>query len=99
MRNFIQGVCVFAFALGAGLFAFGTYLQPELNFTNVNPVEFTRFFDHMNEYRIGASIARGFGIGFMTLGGLGLIVPWVNVLLTRERSRVVATPPGAGPSV
>ena len=99
MRDFIQAGSVVAFALGAGLFALGNYLQPQLTITNVNPADFARMFDHISDYHVGASVARGLGVGFMTLGGLGLIVPWINVFLARERLRKEAAPIGGGPSI
>jgi hypothetical protein len=74
---------VVAIALGAGLFSFGGYLEPPLDFSNSG--EMARLFQQhgRSEEHYIASTARGFGIGLMTLGGLGLLVPWINVLLGR----------------
>jgi hypothetical protein len=99
MRDFIQAGSVVAFALGAGLFALGSYLQPPLNITNVNPADIARIFDHVSDYHVGASVTRGIGVGFMTLGGLGLIVPWINAFLARERPRPETAQSSAGPTV
>jgi len=86
LRSLIQAACVAAIALGAGLFAFGSYLRPGLDMSN--PAQVVRDFGHEDrEIHIIASTACGVGIGFMTLGGLGLIVPWVNVLMQKQGGR------------
>lgn len=81
MRSLVQVVCVAALALGAGLFAFGGYLDPQPGLRS--PDDVARFVGRFSDRddRMMASIARGFGIGFMALGGLGLVVPWVNTLV------------------
>src|ERR1700676_3033748 len=98
MRGFLQVVCVMAIALGAGLFAFGNYYEPRLDLNDPAKIA-----NYMNDYgragsgdRIAASLARGFGIGFMTLGVLGLAVPWVNLLLLRKRERETPPPLNVG---
>lgn len=83
IRGIIQAACVLAIAIGAGLFAFGNYLRPDFNPTN--PAEFMQSFDQHDQTRLMASTASGVGVGFMTLGALGLTVPWLNVLLNRQR--------------
>jgi len=83
MRGFLQAICVVAIALGAGLFAYGHYVQPRFDPSNL--AEFSRYFDPRWESAHNASSTmRGFGIGFMTLGVLGLAVPWVNGLVFRH---------------
>jgi hypothetical protein len=83
---------VVAVALGAGLFAFGGYLEPSLDATN--PAEMMRMVHDRvkSEEHYIASAARGFGIGLMTLGGLGLVVPWINMLLGRLVGRKTEAP-------
>jgi hypothetical protein len=75
---FWQVVLVIAVALGAGLFAFGGYLEPRPDLAaamGMMPVER----GHSTELHVISSGARGAGIGLMTLGGLGLVVLWVNL--------------------
>jgi len=83
---------VVAIALGAGLFAFGGYLEPSLD--AISPVEMMRtVHDRVkSEEHYIASAARGLGIGLMTLGGLGLVVPWINMLLGRLAGRETSVP-------
>jgi hypothetical protein len=72
------------------LFAFGSFLAPRTDFTN--PADLVRSFDRQSDgERIGASAARGFG--FLTLGELGLLVPWVNAYVFRQRGPVTVLPP------
>jgi len=95
---------VVAIALGAGLYTFGGYLEPSLDATNpaemirmvqaTNPAEMMRMVQDRgrSEEHYIASAARGFGIGLMTLGGLGLVVPWINMLLGRFVGRETRVP-------
>ena len=96
MRHVIQGVCVLAIALGAGLFAFGSYWSQRES--SSRPVDLARYYDHRNdEERQIASGTRGVGIWFMTLGALGLAVPWVNSLVSRKPSQGPAASLPSGP--
>ncbi len=87
MRGFIQAVCVLAIAIGSGLLAFGSKLEPPLNVAD--PAAMAQF---LNSYQRGdthltAAITSGVGTGFLILGPLGLIVPWLNTLgstITKE---------------
>src|SRR5262245_35274311 len=98
MRLLVQGVCVLAIALGAGLFSFGSYQSPRQDSTN--PADLARYFDSRNyNERREASATRGVGIGLMTLGVLGVAVPWVNALVFRQRGQgPVASVPSAPPA-
>jgi hypothetical protein len=87
MRGFLQAVCVFSIALGAGLFTTGNYLEPRIDPGNI--AEFSRFLQYRNDERIASSVLRGCGIGFITLGVLGLVVPWINAFVFRQRRPVV----------
>lgn len=91
MRYLIQAACVVAIALGGGLFAFGSYLEPRLDPTN--PMEAVHSLSQDRDTHFEASLACGFGVGFMTLGGLGLIVPWINILVFRQDERYDSPPP------
>ena len=83
MRRFAQAVCVLAIAIGSGLFSFGRYLEPQIDLKN--PVEVAHL---LSDYRAAdqhftASVCSGVGIGFLTLGTLGLVVPWINALMRK----------------
>jgi hypothetical protein len=91
MHAIFQVVAVFAVALGAGLFAFGSYLDPRPDANN--PAEIAKYFSRDDNTRFEASVARGVGIGFMVLGGLGLAVPWVNAYVYQQAAGRARTPP------
>ncbi len=82
MRGFIQMVCLLAIAVGGGLIAFGSKLEPQWNLAD--PTTVTRILDSYQDedQHMIASMTSGVGMGFMILGILGLIVPWVNKLGT-----------------
>ena len=98
MQGFIQIVCVLAIAVGSGLIAFGSKLEPQLNVTE--PATMSRMldsFEDRNQHYV-ASITSGVGSCLLILGILGLVVPWVNKLgtaITSEMSdnsaRTIAT--------
>ncbi len=87
IRKIGQAVCIFAIALGAGLFSFGGYLDPRVDVKD--PSTIARQIDpyRASEEHFTASICRGVGVGFLTLGSLGLIVPWINVFVLRSRAQ------------
>ena len=78
MRGFVQMISVLAIAMGCGLFAFGSHLEPRVDLANFGDA--ARFVDPYNRdsQHMIASVTCGFGIGFMCLGGAGLIIPWLN---------------------
>jgi hypothetical protein len=80
-RAFIQGICVLAIALGAGLFGFGSYARPDA--TNMVIMQ---QFNRVEDTHLMSAATTGAGIGFMTLGSLGLAVPWINFLVSRSRA-------------
>jgi hypothetical protein len=82
MKNIGQMIYVLAIALGGGLIAFGSKLEPQLNLTD--PATVTRILEsyHDRDQHMVASVTTGFGMGFMLLGILGLVVPWLNKLGT-----------------
>ena len=98
MKSLIQLGCVVAVALGAGLFAFGSYFEPRVELAD--PAVVASFIQNQDRgVHITASMARGFGIGLITLGGLGLVVPWVNAFVARQRLPTGPTPPDVGLTV
>jgi hypothetical protein len=80
MRGFVQVICVLAIAVGSGLAAFGSKLEPQLNVTDPAAMaQFLNSYERENEH-FTASVTSGIGMGFLILGTLGLVVPWVNRL-------------------
>jgi hypothetical protein len=79
VKYLIQAACIVAMALGGGLFAFGNYLEPQVDLSNPAAAAFQVEVDR--DTHLFASMSRGVGVGFMALGGLGLIVPWLNVMI------------------
>jgi len=88
MRGFIQIVCVLAIAVGSGLIAFGSKLEPQLNLAD--PATMNRILDSYEDrdQHFTASATSGIGTGFMILGILGLVVPWLNKLGTAISSEL-----------
>jgi hypothetical protein len=86
-RTFVQAICILAIALGAGLFGFGAYVRPDP--TNLVLMQ---QFNRVEDTHMIAASTTGAGIGFMTLGGLGLAVPWINFLINRSRPAETADP-------
>lgn len=83
MRDLIQLVSVIVIALGAALYAYGRHLDPPLS--AINPAAVL----HINEYTHNvAAAARGWGIGFISLGVLSLAVPWINICVHKHYERV-----------
>jgi hypothetical protein len=85
-REFIQLVSVIAIAFGAGLVAFARHLDPPLDMAN--PAAIARSMDHNNKAdRQVASMASGVGVAGITLGTLGLVIPWINLYMARQSER------------
>ncbi len=80
MRGFIQMVCMFMIAVGAGLLAFSSKYEPHFNIVDSTTLARTSMGYQESEQQLTASITGGVGIGLMILGSLGLIMPWVNKL-------------------
>lgn len=80
MRGLSQFAAIIAIAVGAGLFQFGRSLDPVLGSASIQAVmHSTGTHDHET-----ASYAIGWGVGFMTLGSLILIVPWIETYVTKN---------------
>ena len=90
MGGFLQSVSILAIAIGSGLTAFSSKMEPSLK--NLDPAVVTQFMNESwtsREQHFTASITSGVGMGFLILGVLGLVVPWINRLgssLTGELS-------------
>lgn len=99
MRGFAQMVCVFVIAVGAGLLTFSSKLEPPFNLADPTTLAHHSSMSYEDRgQHLTASIAGGIGMGFMVLGLLGLVTPWVNKLgiaLTGElgdnSARTIAT--------
>lgn len=98
MRNSAQILCVIAIGLGAGMFSVGHYLEPPL--AGINPAELAQYQIRSEEVHITASVLRGLGVCFLTTGILGIVIPWINVILfpTSERPTAATPPPPAPPA-
>jgi hypothetical protein len=78
-----QLAAIVAIAAGAGLFAFGRHLDPPLSAANPGAAMSASPRNHE-----AASLACGWGVAFMTLGGLCLAVPWINDCVKRQSTNV-----------
>lgn len=81
MHSTAQMICVIAIGLGAGLFSVGHYLEPPM--AAMRPEDLAQFWRGNDDVHIAASILRGFGVCFLTMGGLGIVVPWINAIVSR----------------
>jgi hypothetical protein len=80
MNTLGQLAATITVALGAGLFAYSRHLDPPLN---VASPAFTMASMSAHTHEV-AALACGWGIGFITLGVLGLAVPWINAYVKRQ---------------
>ena len=87
MRVIGQIVSVFAMALGIGLLVAGSMIDPVLRADNVGQMVSTLEMSARDAefYRNLAVGLMGFGAGFLTLGILGVVVPWANVAVYGQR--------------
>ena len=94
MRMILQIGCILAIALGVGLIVAGavhtTADQPKDVGQAVRSLQ--RSNSQVEEDRRMVTGFFGFGSGFLTLGTLGLVIPWVNVLVHGRRTGVAQSP-------
>jgi hypothetical protein len=100
IRLFVQAVCVQLIAVGAGLFSFGSYLDPQVD--GKDPIAAARQWEYHNrDDHFTASVCRGVGVGLLSLGLLGLIVPAINAMVrpsSAAENSVAATTPASSTS-
>lgn len=88
MRSLTQLAAIVSITAGAGLYAYSQHLDPPPGAAGaaaVATLTSTNSRDHEN-----AALACGWGVAFITLGSLALVVPWVNIGLKNYRA-VTAT--------
>jgi len=86
-RFIIQIVSVVAIALGVGLLVAGSSINPVASGDNVEQFVLAMEMSGREAefYHQLAMTLKGTGAGFLTLGVLGLLVPWANVLVYGPR--------------
>jgi MFS family permease len=83
-----QIVSVFAVALGVGLLVAGSMIDPVLRADNLDQIVATleRSANEVEFYRNLTAGLIGIGAASLTLGILGLVVPWANVVVYGRRA-------------
>lgn len=95
MRN-VQVLSVVAIGLGVGLLVAGNTASPLAEVERNGEVVWSvRLSSYQMEFYHDLAIAlNGFGAGLLTLGLLGLFVPWINAFLERRcRPAPLESPP------
>ncbi|MDX1966367.1 MAG: hypothetical protein SFV23_04265 [Planctomycetaceae bacterium] len=88
MRFLIQSASVLAIAVGVGMLVAGSTAAPYLlvNAENERQMQLV-LSSRPGEFYHGLAIGlKGFGSGFLTLGILGLVLPWIEVIINALRS-------------
>jgi len=85
VRSLTQLAAIVSITAGAGLYAYSQHLDPPPGAAAVATLTSTNSRDHEN-----AALACGWGVAFITLGSLALVVPWVNIGVKNYRA-VTAT--------
>ena len=75
VNSLTQLASVFAIAGGAGLFSYSRHIDPPFNATT--PAALVSSPVSQNTRDVAAAVG-GWGTGFITLGSLGLVIPWIN---------------------
>jgi hypothetical protein len=88
MRIFLQIVSVLFIAIGVGLLVAGRSAQPAFGVdSSGDPMRAQAWSAHNAEFYVTlAVVLKGTGAGFLTLGILGLLVPWANTLIYNRRT-------------
>lgn len=79
MTRFVQVAAIIAIPIGAGVCAFGRRLGPQPNLVNAAAEKNVRPQD-----RDLSAATCGWGVGIITLGMLGLAVPWFNTVARKS---------------
>lgn len=87
MRFLIQSASVLAIAVGVGMLVAGSTAAPYLLVTAENGQQMALATSNLRgEFYHGLAIGlKGFGSGFLTLGVLGLVLPWIDVIINALR--------------
>lgn len=96
MRGVLQLISAFLVALGIGLIVAGDTARPTLAVNNLNPGTQTVHveFPGRSDFYFGLAIAlNGFGAGFLTLGSIGLVLPFINALAVRRAPHTSSAAP------
>jgi|SoiMethySBSTD1v2_1073268.scaffolds.fasta_scaffold1086521_2 hypothetical protein len=80
MDRLSQLAAAIAIAAGTGLYTFSHHLDPPINLAS--PTNVRMSFD-AGDHRL-AAVAGGWGMAFITLGVLGLAIPWINVWVRKQ---------------
>jgi len=91
MLSSIQVCCVMIIALGSGLLGFSSKFEPRINFTDSTTLSGFSVSNVSSSEHFIASATSGLGTGFLVLGLLGFILPWMNRLGAAVTPPVSAT--------
>lgn len=84
MRSFLELMMKYLFklmiAVGAGLIGYANCMQPHMISPNGAILWESAYWGGLDFMVVAISIAKGFGIGFLVLGSLGLLLPWIGKL-------------------
>jgi len=98
MRVLFQLAGIVSVALGVGMIVAGCNYSSDLH---ANGKDLTKLVpqtaNEIRDVRYTSTVLLGFGSGFLTVGLLGLIVPWINSCVYRRRS--AGPSPAPGPTV
>jgi hypothetical protein len=89
VNSLTQLASVFAIAGGAGLCSYGRHIDPPLN---ANAPAALVSSVSQNTREVAAAVG-GWGTGFITLGSLGLVIPWINSYIRHQALQ--SQPPAA----
>lgn len=98
--RFVQVLSVVAVGLGMGLLVAGNTASPVAEVESNGEVRWSvRLSSSQMEFYHDLAVAlNGFGAGLLTLGLLGLFVPWINAFLERRRRPAALESPPVVPS-
>ncbi len=83
MRFLFQTACVIAIAVGVGMLVAGSTAVPYILVRSGQGEELRLAIPNYDaDFYHGLAIGlKGFGSGFLTLGVLGLVLPWIEVII------------------